>query len=173
MCPPHRCTTHYIALIVLKKGWTPLAGGPHMHDGVLPDGSAQPLYFAEDHPTMPRWFKGMEMLICERGLWPEKGLKANCNPRCDLGGSNCCCWWLLYMQPDFITQKTQLEELIELCGHLCDFYPKYHCELNFIEQYWGAAKLCFRSAGHMKTIGEMERLVKECLDGVPLLEIRW
>ena len=60
------------------------------------------------------------------------------------------------MQPDFITQKTQLEELIESHGHLCDFYPKYHCELNFIEQYWGAAKLRFHSAGHVKTMGEME-----------------
>jgi hypothetical protein len=39
-----------------------------------------------------------------------------------------------------MAQKSQLEELIELCGHICDFYPKYHCELNFIKQYWGAVK---------------------------------
>jgi hypothetical protein len=25
------------------------------------------------------------------------------------------------------------KSLIELWGHICDFYPKYHCELNFIE----------------------------------------
>lgn len=42
-----------------------------------------------------------------------------------------------------MSQKSHLKELITLCGHICDFYPKYHCELNFIEQYWGAAKFCY------------------------------
>ena len=45
------------------------------------------------------------------------------------------------MQLDFTSQKPLLQGYIELYGHLCDYYPKYHCELNFIEQYWGAAKL--------------------------------
>jgi hypothetical protein len=44
-------------------------------------------------------------------------------------------------QPDFVSQKSQLEEFVVSQGHIWDFYPKYHCELNFIEQYWGAAKL--------------------------------
>ena len=38
----------------------------------------QDLYFADDHPTMPGWFKGMEIIIRERGLWPQKGLNAQC-----------------------------------------------------------------------------------------------
>ena len=143
-----------------------------MRCGVLPNGEAQPLYFCEDHPTMPRWFKGMENIICECGLWPEEGLRANCVPRCEMGCTACCCWRLLFLQPDFVSQKSELKELIESRGHLCDFYPKYHCELNFIEQYWGVAKMRFRSAGRVKNLVEMEHQVVKCLDDVPLLEIR-
>ena len=65
-----------------------------------------------------------------------------------------------------------LQEHIESRGHLCDFYPKYHCELNFIEQYWGTAKLRFRVAGRAKTLEEMERKMLNCLDVVPLEQIQ-
>ena len=54
--------------------------------------------------------------------------------------TSCCCRRILFTQPDFVNQKSELEEYIVLHGHICDFYPKFHCELNFIEQYWGAAK---------------------------------
>jgi hypothetical protein len=145
-----------------------------MRPGVLPDGTAQSFYFSDDHPTMPGWFKGMEVIIRERGLWPEKGLRAQCPDfKCPPGCTNCCCQRLLFLQPDFITQKSQLEEVITSRGHLCDFYPKYHCELNFIEQYWGAAKLRFREAKRAVTLKEMERVVIECLDAVPLPHIQW
>ncbi len=30
--------------------------------------------------------------------------------------------------------------MIEEAGYVCIFYPKFHCKLNFIEWYWGAAK---------------------------------
>jgi hypothetical protein len=76
------------------------------------------------------------------------------------------------MQPDFLDQKPLLQEFIERCSHLCDFYPKYHCEPNFIEQYWGAAKLHFRVVGCATMIEEMEQKVVACLDDVPLLQIR-
>ena len=49
-----------------------------------------------------------------------------------LRGSNCCCHRLLFSQPDFVNQKSQLEELITLCGHICDFYPKYHCDWTIL-----------------------------------------
>jgi hypothetical protein len=58
-------------------------------------------------------------------------------------------------------------------GHICDFYPKYHCELNFIEQYWGAAKLWYRTSMHTSNVVEMEKNMLACLDDVPLLQMRW
>jgi len=145
-----------------------------MRDGINPrTGAPQPMYFPPDHPTMPGWFKGMEVIIRERGLWPECGLPSECfGFKCLDGHTDCCCRRILFNQPDFVSQKSQLEELIESRHHLCDFYPKYHCELNFIEQYWGAAKLRFRVAGHAKTLNEMEKKVIACLDDIPLLQIR-
>ena len=44
------------------------------------------------------------------------------------------------MQQDVGNQKGQLEEEIEAAHHLTIFYPELHCELNFIERLWCAAK---------------------------------
>jgi hypothetical protein len=141
--------------------------------GTLSTGEYQHFYFPEDHPTMPNWFKGMEQIIRECGLWPEVGLPAQCPGfKCPRDRADCCCRHVLYLQPDFTAQCSQLQELIASCGHICDFYPKYHCELNFIEQYWGAAKSQYHMVPQAKTLHEMENTVEECLDNVPLLQIR-
>ncbi|KIJ55782.1 hypothetical protein M422DRAFT_151476, partial [Sphaerobolus stellatus SS14] len=68
----------------------------------------------------------------------------------------CCCRRLLFTQPDFCSQKPQLQ----------------HCELNFIEQYWGSAKFYYRSSPRTTDIDEMERNMLQCLDSVPLLHIQ-
>jgi len=156
------------------KTWRHHKDGPRMRSTVFgPDNTQQDLYFPEDHETMPSWFKGMEIIIRERGLWPEKGLNAQCEGfKCIPGKSDCCCRRLLFTQPDFVNQKSALEELITSRGHICDFYPKYHCELNFIEQYWGAAKLTYRTSPKTSDIAAMEENVKACLDSVPLLRIQ-
>ena len=144
-----------------------------MRDGHLLNGDVQSFYFLDDHPSMPGWFKRMEQIIQKRGLWPAEGLNAQChNFYCTSGHTDCCCRWLLFSQLDFTNHKSQLQELIELCGHLCDFYPKYHCELNFIEQYWSVAKLCFHSMKHVATMEEMEKIVVACLDDIFLLQIQ-
>jgi hypothetical protein len=50
------------------------------------DNTTQDFYFAEDHPMMPDWFKGMENIICEHGLWPQNGLNAQCEGfKCEAG----------------------------------------------------------------------------------------
>ena len=46
--------------------------------------------------------------------------------------NNCCCQKTLFCQVDFQTQKSILEEIIESRGHICDFYPKFYCELNLL-----------------------------------------
>ncbi len=38
-------------------------------------------------------------------------------------------------QPDFLAQKGQLEEVIVVAGHQVIFYPKFYCELNYIENF--------------------------------------
>jgi len=53
-----------------NKDWSYKKDGPHMQNGMFsPKNNAQDLYFPDDHPTMPRWFKGMEIIIHEWGLW--------------------------------------------------------------------------------------------------------
>jgi len=76
------------------------------------------------------------------------------------------------MQPDFVARKYHLEELITSCGHICDFYPKYYCELNFIEQYCSATKLCYCSMPKTTDMKEMEASVKASLDDVLLIQIQ-
>ncbi|KIJ50097.1 hypothetical protein M422DRAFT_245900 [Sphaerobolus stellatus SS14] len=155
------------------EGWTHHKNGLQMRNGTLPDGSSQNFYFPDNHTIMPGWFKGMEVIIKERGLWPEGGLNAQCQGfKCLPGKISCCCRSLLFTQPDFQNQKSQLEEYITSQGHICDFYPKFHCELKFIEQYWGAVKWRYRSTPKTTDINEMEKNVIACLDDVPLLQIR-
>ena len=114
----------------------------------------------------------MEQTIWEHGLWPEHGLPSeSLRVRCPDGQMDCCCHQLLFHQPDFTFQKSQIEELVESHGHICNFYPKYHCKLNFIEQYWGAAKLWFCVAGHARTLAKMEEKLFACLDDVLILHI--
>ena len=75
-----------------NENWTHHKDGPKMRLGILPDGQLQSFYFPEDHPTMPSWFKGMEVIIKERGLWPLAGLNAQCPGfKCIPGCINCCC----------------------------------------------------------------------------------
>ena len=53
---------------------------------------------------------------------------------------------VLSQEPDFLEQKSWLVEEVENnLGHKIIFYPKYHCELNFIENAWGWLKSYHRS----------------------------
>ena len=72
--------------------------------------------------------KGVRTILKERGLWTT-ALKLP-EAREFLG-----------QQPDFLSQKSWLQETLGSDdSFFLDFYPKFHCEFNFIELYWGAAK---------------------------------
>ena len=53
---------------------------------------------------------------------------------------DCCNKRILECQDDFQQQKSLVQETIEAAGHLCIFLPKFHCELNYIEFFWGVVK---------------------------------
>lgn len=53
----------------------------------------------------------------------------------------CCMRKVLSLQSDFLAEIPQLQEVIERAGHICFFLPKFHCELNPIEMFWGWVKI--------------------------------
>lgn len=100
----------------------------------------QEMTFPGDHPVFPGQPKGLRCVLQERGLYVH-GLKPSCaRVRDHVEDGSCCLTRLLSIQPDFQAQKSSLEETIEEAGHLCIFLPKFHCELNPIEFFWGLAK---------------------------------
>jgi len=123
--------------------------GPGGQQALLRDtvfnGQKQVMVFPDDHSdlTLRGKAKGMKLVLMERGLWRE-GLLKTCE-KCRLkveepARSVCCAQRILELQPDFLAQKSLLEEIAEAEGQKIIFYPKFHCEFNFIEMYWGAAK---------------------------------
>ena len=55
--------------------------------------------------------------------------------------STCCMRRIMSLQKDFCSEKPLLQIIIEEAGHKCYFLPKFHCELNPIEMYWGWVKM--------------------------------
>jgi hypothetical protein len=139
--------------------------------------------------------KGMKRVLQERGLWID-GLKKQCGrqkkkkshfserlfeetmgeyeartaDRCE-AGKDCCALRILEVEPDFANEKSLLETVILEAGHEVIFYPKFHCELNYIEYYWAALKKYTRD--HCKySFAELEKTVYEAMDSVSLKTIR-
>ena len=119
--------------------------------------------------------------------------------------NTCCCRHLLSAQPDFASECSALQHGVESrvslertfepftstsntvnsARHLCIFLPKFHCELNWIERYWGAAKAYARKhclytlTGLRETVplALSQDLAEVPADGVPVASIykqrRW
>ncbi|CAB4416861.1 unnamed protein product [Rhizophagus irregularis] len=103
--------------------------------------------------------KGLKQVLMERGLWPNEGLKLEEARK------------IMSQQPDFLAQKGRIKEVIVATGHKVIFYPKFHCELNYIKNFWGAAKKFSRSNCDYLWTG-LQRTVPLALASVPLTTIR-
>lgn len=153
-------------------GWKSQKAPERMRPGRLPSGEPQELYFPSDHPKHPNKFKGMAQILIERGIdiTDSKGktLNAECSGfKCKGTAQHCCCRNILFHQPDFQDVKPALVEHIEKRGHIAVFYPKFHCELNFIEQCWGYAKYRYRMLPRPLNEKEMQINVQSTLDSIP------
>jgi hypothetical protein len=145
-----------------------------MEDATFADGTAQSLYFEPGHPKAGL-FKGMEVILQERGLIMESKLKAQCNSKFQCpnkGQTNCCCRQVLYNQPDFVHVESLLETYCKSRGVEVIFLPKFHCELNFIEQCWGYAKRIYRHYPPSSKESDLEQNVLSALEAVPLDSMR-
>ena len=78
---------------------------------------------------------------------------------------------LLSQQPDFLEQKSSVQEVVEEAGHLCIFLPKFHCELNFIEFFWGAVKKYLREHCDY-TFDTLKTNLPKALESVQISTIR-
>jgi hypothetical protein len=76
-----------------------------------------------------------------------------------------------HIQPDFLEQREWLEETITQAGLSIDFYPKYHCEFNFIEMLWGASK-ALAPANCTYDFNVLIQIVPRALASVSLSKIR-
>ena len=116
---------------------------PILRDTVW-NGEIQHLVLEDGRP------KGMKMVLQERGI-DTRGMNAD-KMRSTLKTFD-----------DFRVQKSILEEYIEQRGHLCLFFPKYHCELSPIERVWCHAKKHTRAYANGK-INTLRKIVPEGLE---------
>lgn len=144
-----------------------------MHGKGLPQSMSFPLdYHNLELAGKP---KGIKRVLKERGLWPERGLVLECptthnRPGCGPEGG-CCARRVLEAERDFRDQRGRLQEEVEALGHRVLFYPKFHCELNFIERYWCRAKWYAReNCGY--DFEALKTMVPEALASVTNASIR-
>ena len=129
--------------------------------------------FSRGSPRYARVFKGMKRILEERDFTDQADLHAECPQfKCVDPMAGCCCQHILFNQPDFQPQNQHSWNLWNHIATLPFFYPKFHCELNFIEQCWGAAKYQYRILSLTLNEAQMEKNVRVCLDGVDLIKMR-
>ena len=157
----------------LRNGWN--------HNKNMP----QSMVFDQDYPIekLRGQPKGIRQVLVERGLWRERNEDGSkflliCpnpttkdQPRCNLAlKGECCATTLLQSQQDFKEQKGWLQELVEAAGQSVIFYPKFHCETNFIERFWCAAKYYTReNCGY--SLNDLRTTIPTAFESIPTATI--
>jgi hypothetical protein len=154
------------ALVAKRMNIGSGGNAPKMRDTFWgPNHEKQSMNFPDGQP------KGIKQILCERGLW-RQNMVGECklcrNGNSDSLRTDCCGRRIISLQPDFLAQRSALVETIENSGHVCIFLPKFHCELNFIERYWGAAKRYARNNCNYTWSGLQETVI----DSVDVITIR-
>ena len=88
--------------------------------------------------------------------------------KCKPDTADCCHQWILYNQPDFANVISLLEETCQAWSFDVIFLPKFHCELNFIEQCWGYAKRIYHMCPVSSKEIDLENNVITSLDSIPI-----
>ena len=139
-----------------------------MKGAYFADGTTQDLYFPQDHPC-PGVFKGMAIILQERGFGDLTKTRAECKGfKCKVGVTDCCCHRILFNQPDFTHISSLLELLCKTRNVEVLFLPKFHCELNFIEQCWGRAKSIYRTYPESSREDQLEANTILAIESIPL-----
>jgi hypothetical protein len=106
--------------------------------------------------------RGLKSVLEERGLYQQGMQKPQMQE-------------VLSEQPDFAQQLPWLEETVKDVSfnrpHHIIYFPKFHCELNWIERYWGHAKKKLRRETDYK-FETLKANLGTVLDSVPLETMR-
>ena len=140
---PIHCKSSNDALNVQHMNVRPGGKQPRMRETVF-NGKVQQMVLPDGRP------KGMKVVLQERGV-DTKGMNAQKMRE------------TLSKYPDFASSKTIVQDKIESRGHLCMFFPKFHCELNASERNWCHAKKHSRKYSN-GSITRLPKIVPEALD---------
>ena len=116
----------------------------------------------------------MRIILEERGLGDQiHDLKRECPKfHCPPDRTDCCIRRTLYSQSDFRSVTSLLEKHCGERDFEVLFLPKFHPELNFIEQCWGRAKWEYRQLPASSREEDLGRNALKSLDGIPLQLMR-
>jgi hypothetical protein len=84
----------------------------------------------------------------------------------------CCASYVLSQEPDFLEQKEWLTEVLVAAGFDIIYFPKYHCELNFIEMVRGWVTSYHRRTCTYNYADLKKRLPDTFLTEMPLAFVR-